>query len=209
MRCAAPPGTAASAASRRSRRRTRGCGAPGRRRRVADAWREVTIPAGTQLAVMLDTRVGSDTSRVEEPVKAHLTRAIRVRGETALAEGARVSGVVTDATRSAKVKGRAHVALRFDSVTPRGDDRALRDPHGVGRDARPRARRRRTRSKIGAPAAGGAIIGALRRRQEGRAHRDRGRRRRRHRGGALDPRQGSPSRQRRGADAAAGRRRSR
>ena len=52
---------------------------------VADAGREVTIPAGTLLAVTLDTSVGSDTRRVEQPVAAHLTRPIRVHGETVLA----------------------------------------------------------------------------------------------------------------------------
>src|SRR5205814_6587957 len=89
---------------------------------VANSWREITIPAGTQLAVTLDTPVGSDTSRVEQPVTAHLARAIQVRGNAALAAGSRLTGVVTDATRSAKVKGRAHVAMRFDSLTPSGDD---------------------------------------------------------------------------------------
>jgi len=41
---------------------------------------------------------------------------------TAGAGAATVTGVVTDATRSGKVKGQAHVAVRFDSVTPRGED---------------------------------------------------------------------------------------
>src|SRR5262245_39590214 len=49
--------------------------------------REVTIPAGTQLPVILDTAVGSDISRVEQPVAAHLSRAVVVRGQTVLLEG--------------------------------------------------------------------------------------------------------------------------
>ena len=40
----------------------------------APAWREVTIPAGTALAVVLDTPVTSATSRVEDHVTAHLAR---------------------------------------------------------------------------------------------------------------------------------------
>jgi hypothetical protein len=122
--------------------------------------REITIPAGTTLNVTLDTAVGSDTSRVEEAVTAHLTRAIRLQGLTVLPEGSRVTGVVTDATRSAKVKGRAHVAMRFDSLTPRGDDQryAIRTA-SIGRTAQ--GTKRKDAMKIGAPAAGGAIIGAL------------------------------------------------
>jgi len=122
--------------------------------------REITIPAGTTLNVTLDTAVGSDISRVEEAVTAHLTRAIRVQGLTVLPEGSRVTGVVTDATRSAKVKGRAHVAVRFDSLTPRGEDhRYTIRTASVGRTAA--ATKQKDAMKIGAPAAGGAIIGAL------------------------------------------------
>jgi hypothetical protein len=126
----------------------------------AEATREITIPAGTQLTVTLDTPVGSDTSRVEEAVAAHLTRPLRVQGRTVLAAGSRVSGVVTDATRSAKVKGRAHVAMRFNSLTAHGDDEryAIRTA-SVGRTAP--ATKQKDALKIGAPAAGGAIIGAL------------------------------------------------
>jgi hypothetical protein len=122
--------------------------------------REITIPAGTMLNVVLDTAVGSDTSRTEQAVAAHLTRAVHVQGQTVLPEGSRLTGVVTDATRSAKVKGRAHVAVRFDSLTPRGDDHryAIRTA-SVGRTAQ--GTKQKDAMEIGAPAAGGAIIGAL------------------------------------------------
>jgi hypothetical protein len=39
--------------------------------------------------VVLDTSVGSDTSRVEEAVHAHIARPVVVHGQTVLAEGAR------------------------------------------------------------------------------------------------------------------------
>ena len=123
-------------------------------------WHEVTIPAGTTLPIVLDTTVSSATSRVEEPVAAHLARAVTVGGLAVLPAGSRVSGVVTDATRSAKVKGRAHVAVRFDSLTPSGDDdRYEIRTTSVGRTAA--ATKKDDAVKIGAPAAGGAIIGAI------------------------------------------------
>jgi len=122
--------------------------------------REITIPAGTQLTVTLDTPVGSDTSHVEEAVTAHLARPIRIQGETVLAEGSRLNGVVTDATRSAKVKGRAHVALQFNAVTPHGaDERYSIRTASIGRTAE--ATKKKDALEIGAPAAGGALIGAL------------------------------------------------
>ena len=127
---------------------------------AAPVWREVTIPAGTSLRVVLDTGVSSETSRVEQPVTAHLSRAITVGGRTALPEGSRVTGVVTDATRSGKVKGNAHIAMRFDSLTPSGDDQRydIRTA-SVGRTAA--STKKEDALKIGAPAAGGAIIGAI------------------------------------------------
>jgi hypothetical protein len=121
---------------------------------------EITIPAGTQLTVTLETPVGSDTSHVEEPVTAHLAHPIRLQGETVLAEGSRLNGVVTDATRSAKVKGRAHVALQFNALTPHGADQryAIRTA-SIARTAE--ATKKKDALEIGAPAAGGALIGAL------------------------------------------------
>jgi hypothetical protein len=122
--------------------------------------REVTIPAGTELPVVLDTSLGSKTSHVEEPVRAHLSRPITVGGEQVLPDGSSVSGVVTAATPSARVKGRAHLAVRFDSITPRGGDERYRIETGAIARTAP-AEKKKDALKIGAPAAGGAIIGAL------------------------------------------------
>jgi hypothetical protein len=123
-------------------------------------WREVTIPSGTELPVFLETALGSDSSRVEQPVTAHLTRPVLVDGQTVLAEGSTVSGQVTEVTRAAKVKGRAHIAFRFDAVTPRGtDDRYPVKTATIGRTAP--ADTKKDALTIGAPAAGGAIIGGI------------------------------------------------
>jgi hypothetical protein len=123
-------------------------------------WKEVTIPAGTSLPVVLDTSVGSDISRVEQPVHGHLARAVVINGATAIPSGSAISGVVTEATRSGKVKGRAHVAVRFSALTPRGDSESYRiQTRLVGRTAP--ATKKDDALKIGVPAAGGAAVGAL------------------------------------------------
>ena len=122
--------------------------------------REITLPAGTSLPIVLDTAVASDSSRVEEAVQAHLSRAVLLNGVAVLAEGSRVSGVVTDATQSGKVKGRAHVAMRFTTLTPRGEE----DRYQIGTSPISRiaaATKKKDALEIGAPAAGGAIIGAI------------------------------------------------
>jgi len=126
----------------------------------ATAVREATLPAGTRLQIVLDTGVGSDTSRVEEAVQGHLSSPVVVHGDTVLAQGTRVGGVVTSAERSGKVKGRAHIAVRFDTITPRGDDDRYRiRTAAVQRTAA--STKKKDAVKVGGGAAGGAIIGAI------------------------------------------------
>ena len=147
---AAPPSAAAAAV-------TAPANAPAAK---AASWTQVTIPAGTQLPILLETTVASNTSRVEEPVQARLARPVLVHGVTALPEGSRVSGIVTAAQESGRVKGRAHVAIKFDSIVPRGEDeRYAMHAAAVGRTAE--ATKKKDALDIGAPAAGGALIGAL------------------------------------------------
>ena len=127
---------------------------------AAAAFREATLPAGTRLQIVLDTGVGSDTSHTEEAVQGHLSSPVVVHGDTVLAQGTRVGGVVTSAERSGKVKGRAHIAVRFDTITPRGDDERYRiRTAAVQRTAA--STKKKDAVKVGGGAAGGAIIGAI------------------------------------------------
>ena len=127
---------------------------------LAERWREVVVPAGTALSVALDTAVGSDTSRVEDPVRAHVTKAVVIDGVTAVPEGSSVNGVVTGAERPGKVKGTARLALRFDSLTPADtDERYSIETATVARSGP--TQKKKDALEIAAPAAGGAIIGGI------------------------------------------------
>lgn len=123
------------------------------------SFREVTIPAGSQLDLVLDTPVASDTSKVEDLVRAHLLDAVVVDGVTALPAGTDVSGRVTAAVRSGKVKGRARLAMRFESLAGANDERYPVATAPVSRTAR--ATKGKDALKIGGGAAGGAVVGAL------------------------------------------------
>ena len=124
-------------------------------RRVA---REVTLPAGTLLPLSLDSYVASDTSRIESPVHAHLRRPIIVDGIQVLPAGTRVSGIVTNARRSARVKGRGLVAFRFTSMSV-DDERYRVQTSSVVRQAP--GTKKRDAATIGIPAGAGAVIGAI------------------------------------------------
>jgi hypothetical protein len=121
-------------------------------------FREVTIPAGTTLRLQLETEVSSDASGVDDPVRATLRQPVTIDGVEVLPAGTPLSGAVTAAQRSGKVKGRAFVAFRFNELTI--DD----EPYDV-RTAAVSRRARGTKVKdaktIGIPAAGGAIVGGI------------------------------------------------
>jgi hypothetical protein len=123
-------------------------------------WREVTIPAGTILKVNLNTTVGSTISRVEDPVRGTLRSPVVVRGVTALPAGTAVSGYVTDATRSGRVKGRARIALRFNRIDPPGPDGSATIRTATVSRVAP-GTKKRDAATIGGGAVGGAIVGGI------------------------------------------------
>src|SRR5690242_17832327 len=122
------------------------------------AFREVVIPAGTILPVRLDTGIGSDISRVEQRVNGHVSQAIVIDGVTAIPAGSAVSGVVTSVTRPGKVKGRAHIGVRFTDLSARDEHYSMttRANGWTGRSAKEKDAR-----NIAVPAAGGAVVGAI------------------------------------------------
>jgi hypothetical protein len=121
--------------------------------------REVTLPAGTVLPVALETPVGSDTSRVEQPVTGRLRQAVTIRGVEVLPAGAVVSGHVTAAQRPGRVKGRGLVAMRFTQLDVPGAGRTAISTATVSRMAP--ATKEKDALEIIAPAAAGAVIGRI------------------------------------------------
>src|SRR6185503_6676954 len=115
----------------------------------AAAVREVTLPAGTVLPVDLETSVGSDISRVEQPVHARLRHAIAINGVEVLPAGTAVSGYVTAAQRPGKVKGRGYIAMRFTAIDTPGAGATRISSATIGRTAP--ATKKKDAVKIGAP----------------------------------------------------------
>lgn len=142
---AAPAATAASAVEKASDRSVK--------------YREVTLPAGTVLPVDLQTAVGSDTSRVEQPVNGRLRRAVMAHGVEVLPAGTTVSGHVTAAQRPGKVKGRGLIAMRFTQLDTPGEGRTAISTATVSRLAP--ATKEKDALKVLAPATAGAVIGRI------------------------------------------------
>jgi len=118
----------------------------------------VTLPTGTRLALELKSAVASDTSHVEDTVRASLRQPVSIDGQVVLPAGTEFVGAVTQAERSGRVKGRARVAYRFNSLSYQGERYDIRTtalshvaPATKGEDA----------TKIGIGAGAGAAIGAI------------------------------------------------
>lgn len=124
----------------------------------APQYREVTLPAGTALRLQLRSAVASDSSRVEDAVRAELHQAVSVDGATVLPAGTQVVGTVTDVERSGRVKGRARVAYRFNSLTVGGE---RYDIATAPLSHRAEATKGEDATKIAIGAGAGAAIGAL------------------------------------------------
>jgi hypothetical protein len=119
---------------------------------------EVTIPSGTTLALDLGTAVASDTSNVEQPVHATLRAPVTVNGQVALPAGSEVTGVVTEADGSGRVKGRARIAMRFNSVRANGESYDIKTS-GYAQEAE--ATKKKDAEKIAIGAGAGAALGAI------------------------------------------------
>jgi len=121
-------------------------------------YREVTIPAGTTLRLDLASSLGSDTSKVEDPVSARVREAVVVDGKTVVPTGASLAGVVTDVADSGRVKGRARIAYRFNSLTV--DDEKY-DIATSSTSHLAEATKKQDAKKIGIGAGAGAVLGAV------------------------------------------------
>ena len=123
----------------------------------AARFREFTVPADMKISLELDSSVSSETSGVGDPVSGQITEPVVVDGYTVIPAGAAVRGVVTDATPAGKVKGRASLAISFETISIAGE------PHPIAarfhRTAEPT--KASDAKKIGIPAAGGAVLGGI------------------------------------------------
>ncbi len=114
----------------------------------------VEVPAGTLLTLRLADQVSSQTSQPGESFRATVAQPIRVDGQVAIPAGASVLGRVTEVRPLRKIGGRAHLAVRFDSVElPSGESAPI--SAGFSRTGKSET------GKDAATIAGGALAGAI------------------------------------------------
>lgn len=124
----------------------------------APKFREVVIPAGTVLRAKLTSELASNESKVEDAVRATLSAPVSLHGDVVIPEGTPLRGTVVAVQRSAKVKGRASLAFRFNSLSLHDDSYDLRTER-ISRVAQ--ATKKKDATKVGIGAGAGALIGAI------------------------------------------------
>ncbi len=119
----------------------------------------VTIPADSVIGVQLEQTVSTATARVEDPVRARVTRDVRVGGAVVVPEGSRLLGSVTFVEDGGKIRERARLGVRFHTLVLADGSQIKLPTETVYRDGESPAGR--SAAKIGGAAAGGAILGAI------------------------------------------------
>jgi hypothetical protein len=124
----------------------------------AHTFAEYVVSAESVIGLQTETRVSSETARVEDRVEARVTRDVRVGGHVAIPAGARAIGSVMQVERGGKFKEKARLGIRFHTLVladgtriPISTETIYREGEGPGAS---------TSQKMGGAAVGGAILGA-------------------------------------------------
>jgi hypothetical protein len=77
---------------------------------------EVTVPDGTKLRVRLDQSISSGTAEQGQAVELSVTEAVKVNGQIVIADGARVTGTVTEAQEKRRMGRAGKLDFSIDRV---------------------------------------------------------------------------------------------
>jgi hypothetical protein len=125
----------------------------------ARAFAEYVVSADSVIGLQTETRVTSETARVEDRVEARVTRDVRVGDHVAIPAGARAIGSVMQVDRGGKFKERAHLGIRFHTLVLADGTRIPISTETIFREGDPPGNS--SPSKVGGAAVGGAILGAI------------------------------------------------
>jgi hypothetical protein len=122
-------------------------------------WLEVVVPAESVLGLQLESSISTEFARVEDRVDARVTRDVRVAGRAAIPAGTHAIGTVVMVERGGRVKERARIGIRFNTLVLADASRLAITTDTVYREGESPANQ--SSAKIGGAAIGGAIIGAI------------------------------------------------
>ncbi len=126
---------------------------------LAKTLEEVVVSANSVLGLQTETRLSSETARVEDRVEAKVTRDVRVGDRVAIPAGSRAIGSVMQVERGGKFKERARIGIRFTTLLLADGTRLPISTETIYREGE--APGNASAAKIGGGAVAGTILGAI------------------------------------------------
>ena len=120
---------------------------------------ELVVSPQTVLGLQTETKLSSETARVEDRVEARVTRDVKVGDRVAIPSGAHAIGSVMQVERGGKFKETAMIAVRFHTLVLADGTRLPISTETIYR--RGEAPGNASAAKVGGAAVGGAILGAI------------------------------------------------
>jgi type IV secretory pathway VirB10-like protein len=120
---------------------------------------ELVVAADSVIGLQTETRISSETARVEDRIDARVTRDVKVGDRIAIPAGSRAIGTVMQVERGGKFKERARLGIRFNSLVLADGTRLPISTETIYRDGE--APGNGSAAKVGGAAVGGAILGAI------------------------------------------------
>jgi hypothetical protein len=120
---------------------------------------ELVVSPNSVIGLETETRISSETARIEDRVEAKVTRDVKVGDIIAIPAGSRAIGSVIQVERGGKFKERARLGIRFSTLVLADGSRLPMSTETIYREGE--APGNSSAAKIGGGAIGGAILGAI------------------------------------------------
>jgi hypothetical protein len=120
---------------------------------------ELVVTSGSVIGLQTETRLTSETARVEDRVDARVTRDVKLGDRVAIPAGTRAIGSVTQVDRGGKFKEVAKLSVRFNTLVLADGTRVQINTDTILRSGDPKGDS--TAAKIGGGAVVGTIIGTI------------------------------------------------
>ncbi len=120
---------------------------------------ELVIPADSVIGLQVENAVSSERAKIEDSVRARVTRDVRVQDRVAIPAGAHAEGSITLVERGGRLKDQARLGIRFHTIVLADGTRLPINTDTIYREGESPARE--SAAKIGGGAVGGAVLGAI------------------------------------------------
>lgn len=120
---------------------------------------ELVVPADSVIGLQIDNGITSERAKVEDQVRARVTRDVKVRDQVAIPAGARAEGSITLVDKGGRLKDQARLGIRFHTIVLADGTRLPINTETIYRDGESPAKE--SAAKIGGGAVGGAVLGAI------------------------------------------------